>query len=60
MPSDEDDYVTAMVEALAPLCKCCGVCSPGVCGGAASICDRACRCDDGCDADAEDREEENP
>lgn len=50
------DYVTAMVEALAPLCKCCGTCSPGLCGGAASgMCDRVCRCDgdgwDGSDPD---------
>lgn len=61
MTRDEQDRaadaaLAEMVEALAPLCKCCPVCSPGICSGVAAGCERRCRCDDddvGCDDEAE-------
>jgi len=50
-----DAALAKMVEALATPCKCCGVCSPTICGGAAqgAGCERICRCDDDVDCDDE-------
>lgn len=54
-----DRALAEMVEAPAPLCKCCGVCSPTICDGAAlgTGCERRCRCDED-DADLDDEAEE--